>query len=94
MKQKEEQKISNEDKNIFFLHRQIPNLYKDGFVVYNLKENAFVLEKININWYEFSKLEKKFKNYKDFSPSMFVMKLPFDLPLTFNNCEDLLGMNN
>ena len=62
---KEEQKISNEDKKIFFLHRQIPNLYKDGFVFYNLKENAFVLEKININWYMNSpSLKKKFKIIK------------------------------
>ena len=86
----DEQKISNEDKKIFFLHGQIPNVYKDGFVFYNLKENEFVLEKININWYEFSKLEKKIQNYKDFSPSMFVMKPPFDLLPTFNNSEDLL----
>lgn len=87
---KDEQKLSNEDKKIFFLHRQIPNLYKEGFVFYNLKEKTFVFEKVYIDWYRFSKLEKKIQNYKDFSPSMFVMKPPHDLLPTFHNSEDLL----
>ena len=86
----EKQKCANEDKKIFFLDRQIPNIYKEGFVFYNLKEKTFVFEKVNINWYELSKLEKKIQNYKDFSPSMFLIKPPHDLLPKFTNPEDLL----
>lgn len=86
----EKQKCTNEDKKIFFLHREIPNIYKEGFVFYNLEEKTFVFEKVNINWYELSKLEKKIQNYKDFSPSMFVMKPPDDLLPKFTNPEELL----
>ena len=87
---KDRQKISNEDKKIYLLHKEIPNIYMEGFVFYNLKENSFVFENVNVNCYELSKLEKKIQNYKDFSPSMFSMKPPLDLIPSLENSEDFL----